>query len=132
MITLSHYFLDRPHTPEQEKDASDLLCRVGGLLTEYMRQTGSELDLNPHTGSLISGKTEGGFRLPDCAQGAAKSSHKEAKGVDVYDPANKIDEWITRNLLIQFNLYRESPKYTNGWCHLTTREPKSKCRSFLP
>ena len=76
MITLEQYFRGRPHTPVQEEAADDLLSRVNGLLSEYTAKTGKEVPVNPHTGSQISGLTEGGFRLSGCVQGKSESSHK--------------------------------------------------------
>lgn len=131
MITLVQYFRGRPHTPVQEEAALELLSRVNCLIAEY-RLTGEDVPINKMTGSMISGLTEGGFRLPDCVQGSQFSSHKEAKGVDVYDPENKLDNWITRKMLEKYNLWREHPDKTEHWVHLTTRPPKSGCRTFLP
>ena len=94
MITLNQYFIGRPHTPVQEAAAQELLERVNGLIGAYIEATGKDIPINPHTNSMISGLTEGGFRLPECAQGASMSSHKEAKGVDITDPKNEFDAWI--------------------------------------
>lgn len=132
MITLQQYFIGRPHTPEQSACAQDLLERVNALRFHYQQSTGKELPLNPVTHSGISGKTEGGFRLPDCIQGAQTSSHKEAKGIDNYDPLNELDNWITDEILSQHGLYREHPDSTPHWCHLTTRAPASGHRTFYP
>jgi hypothetical protein len=131
-ITLDQYFIGRPHTSDQAGFAQILLAAVNALLAHYSTDEGVELPINPHTGTLISGKTEGGFRLPNCPQGAPNSSHKEAKAVDVYDPSDDIDTWLNDEILTQFNLYREAPASTLGWCHLTTRPPGSKHRTFEP
>ena len=130
-ITLEQYFRGRPHSPVQEEAALELLAKVNCLLDEF-RLSGGEVPINPHTNSMISGLTEGGFRLPDCVQGSKFSSHKEAKGVDITDPKNELDAWITRKVLEKYNLYREAEQYTQKWVHLQTRVPKSGCRSFLP
>ena len=132
MITIEQYFIGRKHTSDQNQSALDLLSKVNALLYEYQADTGHELPINVHTGNLISGLTEGGFRLPECVQGAPNSSHKEAKAVDVFDPKDDIDSFITDDILIKYNLYRESPKSTFGWCHLSTRCPASKNRTFFP
>ena len=115
----------------QELAAIELLQKVNALIYEY-RQSGGEVPINKMTGSMISGLTEGGFRLPECVQGASLSSHKEAKGIDIYDPENKLDGWITRKILEKYNLWREHPEKTEHWTHLTTRKPKSGCRTFMP
>ena len=137
MITAEQYFRGRPHTPEQAEAADDLLSRVNGLLGEYTAKTGKEVPVNPHTGSQISGLTEGGFRLSGCVQGKSESSHKilfppDKAGVDVTDPKNELDAWLTSFVLERHGLYREHPDHTINWCHLTTRPPKSGCRTFLP
>jgi hypothetical protein len=132
MITIEQYFIGRHHSPDQEESAADLLFRVNSLLYEYQVKTGHELHVNVHTDNLISGLTEGGFRLPECTQGAANSSHKQAMGVDIYDQDNKLDGWVTDDILTENNLYREHPDSTDGWCHLTTRPPHSGHRTFLP
>jgi len=132
MITIQQYFNGRPHTAQQSSDAMDLLSAVNALLAHYSADEGIELPINPHTGDLISGQNEGGFRLPDCPQGSLHSSHKEAKAVDVYDPSDDLDTYINDEILTKYNLYRESPKETRSWCHLTTRAPGSRHRTFLP
>lgn len=114
-----------------EEAAKELLERVNALIDDYRQSTGKDVPINPHTGSMISGRTEGGFRLPDCAQGASFSSHKEAKGVDIYDPNNELDNWITQKILKKHDLYREHPSQTLTWLHLSTRPPKSGCRTFI-
>jgi hypothetical protein len=93
---------------------------------------GRELPINPKTNSCISGETNGGFRLPDCPIGAADSSHKQGQGVDIYDPLNDLDAWITDDILTDFDLYREHPVSTEFWCHLTYRAPHSGHRTFFP
>jgi hypothetical protein len=132
MITVDQYFIGRKHTPDQATNALNLLSIVNPLLYEYTKQTGEEVEINKATGSVISGQTEGGFRLPDCPQGAPNSSHKQAMAVDVYDPYNHIDDWLTDEILERFGLYRENPSATKSWAHLTTRAPGSGKRTFLP
>lgn len=143
MITLDQYFIGRSHSAEQESSAVNMLSLVNALLARYATETGVEVQEHAHTNSMIapagsqgfdsvSGKTEGGFRLPDCPQGAPNSSHKQAKAVDVYDPDNAIDDWITDDILASAGLYREHPDSTPTWCHLTTRAPGSGHRTFYP
>lgn len=135
MITISQYA--GPHreskdwTPARQTKAMDLLRRVNDL-TAYLAAQGVPFPINNDTGSGVSGQTYGGFRPQNCPQGAPKSSHKEGEGIDLYDPGNYIDAAITDKLLIQFGLFREHPNKTKGWCHLTTRAPKSGNRTFLP
>ena len=135
MITSQQYFgpwLFHPDaTPERMAAAQRLLGRVEKL-TNRLELSGVVFKDNPSTKSWVSGKTYGGFRPQDCPQGSPDSSHKQGRGVDIYDPDNTIDAAITDDLLIQFDLYREHPDSTPGWCHLTDRAPKSGRRSFLP
>ena len=132
MITLQQLFIGRPHTEEQEKNAIELLDRVNSLLYEYTYQTGKELPINVHTGNLISGLTEGGFRLPECSLGAYNSAHKQGQAVDVYDPHELLDDWVTDEILVKFNLYREHPSKTEGWLHVSSRPTISGKRTFFP
>jgi len=121
-------------TKEQEQQAKVLLGKVG-LLCQYY---GVMPYTCPNTGRQISGSKggagDGGFRLPTSTTGAPNSSHRDAMGVDVYDPDEILDKAITKNEqgLIIHDLYREHPEATPGWCHLTTRAPASKKRTFRP
>lgn len=136
MISLEEYFR-KPRSPAQEEYARDMLARVAALLVEA-QAAGAYLStwVNPHTRCRISGSKDGdgdgGFRTPGSRTGAPNSSHKEARAVDVYDPLNKLDGWITDAVLEKHGLYREHPEATHGWCHLTTRAPGSGKRTFRP
>lgn len=143
-ITAEQYFAGKPHDVEHEIAASDLLARVRGLRDEAER-AGIHRQICPNTGSEISGSKngsgDGGFRLPGATTGAPLSSHKEARGVDIYDPHNLLDNWIDQfdgpswgnSKLEQYGLYREAPAATPGWVHLTTRKPRfSGRRTFEP
>jgi hypothetical protein len=138
MITISQYFIGRPHTDEQEQAADKLLTLVNTLIVRYETETGRPVNTNPMTHSQISGVTEGGFREINCTQGAWYSSHKVLRGadggagVDVFDPLNLLDHWINDDILEECDLYREHPDKTIGWCHLTDRSPPSGKRTFYP
>lgn len=140
MITTQMYFGNKSHTKEQQERAAEFLPKVNALLYEYQQDTGNELEINPVTGTIISGSGNGGFRLPDCTEGAPSSSHKEACGVDLFDPGDHIDTWITDEILEKHGLYREHPDDTylghdgkpHPWCHLTDRAPHSGKRTFKP
>jgi hypothetical protein len=136
VITPEQYFRGKPHTPEQTEACGELLLCVNSLLLEASRNGAYGYAVDIDTGTCISGSRggagDGGFRLSDVVTGAAKSSHKEARAVDVYDPFNKLDEWLTDAVLFNHGLYREHPDATLGWCHLTTRAPGSKRRTFRP
>lgn len=135
MISVADYFGTHAGcadaTDERENNAEALLEKVNALLEEAEAH-GVELDMNPATGTLVSGKTFGGFRPQDCTQGAPHSSHKEAMAVDVYDQMGALDRWVTDPILESHGLYREHPADTPGWTHLTTRAPASGRRTFHP
>lgn len=135
MIFLNDYFgpwINHPDaTEEVKKNAEIFLEKVASLLDEAFL---NEIDLvdNPATGTLISGKTYGGFRPQDCPQGSKNSSHKVGRGVDIYDPLNALDNWITDSILEKHGLYREAPLFTKTWTHLSDRAPGSGRRTFQP
>ncbi len=128
-ITLDQYFAPYPElrTPEFEASATLLLTRVDKLLSAYP----GVLKKAPVTKNYIEGPL-GGVRPLNTTTGSVMSSHKKAQAVDVYDPDNKLDKWLTDAILAEYDLYREHPNYTDTWCHLTTRCPGSHKRTFIP
>lgn len=118
-------------TDEVKANAETFLEKVNNLLYDAFAHM-IDLEENPATGTLVSGKTYGGFRPQDCPQGAPNSSHKIGRGIDIYDPENTLDNWITDAILEKHGLYREAPLATRGWCHLTDRAPGSGRRTFQP
>jgi len=126
MITLEEWL--GPHgasadaTDDVRGNARALLERVNDLLVLAYTQ-GINLHINPNTGSWISGAGNGGFRPRNSTVGAPQSKHKIGHGVDVYDPQNEIDSWLTNELLEEHGLYREHPDDTNTWCHLQDLPP---------
>lgn len=135
MISIEDYFgpwIDHVDaTDECKANAAAMLERVKALLVAA-EADGVPLLINPNTSTHVSGNTYGGFRPQSCPQGAPDSSHKVGRGVDVYDPKDELDHWLTDAKLEQFGLYRESPVATHTWCHLTDRAPRSGRRTFLP
>lgn len=133
-ITQDDYFAghrtDRTLKPVHRENAKALLEKVNRLLDLAFIYV--KLPLNPKTKSRISGTDDGGWRPYDSSEGAPGSSHKEGRGVDVYDPDGDLDEWLDDDTLSAFDLYREHPSATRGWCHLTDRAPRSGRRSFYP
>jgi hypothetical protein len=137
MITLAQYV--GPHaqskdwTFERQKAAMTLLDKVNALCGE-MQSDGLVMQINPATRSQISGKTLGGFRPQDATQGAPNSSHKQGQGIDLFDPKDTIDAWCVANQerLANHGIYIEHPDATKGWCHMTTRAPRSGNRVFMP
>jgi len=132
VILLKEYF-QKPHTMAQEDAAQDLLARVEALRKDA-DAAGIARHIDPDTGCDISGSTggdgDGGFRTPASTTGAKGSAHRDATAVDVYDPDDRLDAWITDAVLLKHGLYREATTATAGWCHLQTRATTS--RTFQP
>ncbi len=118
-------------TPEMRDTARTFLAKVNALLALAEKQ-GVKFKRNGCTGTCVSGEKYGGFRPQSCPQGAPNSSHKQGRGVDIYDPDNALDNWITDQMLEAIGLYREAPEATISWCHLTDRAPGSGKRTFRP
>lgn len=137
MITLKEYFNNpktgRPKRSVQfQRDAADdLLSRVNLMLT-WLKW---DYPVNPYTKTAISGSKGGtgggGFRERD-EEGAPNSQHKHAHAVDVYDPKDVLEGWLSDELLERFELYREHPGATPGWVHLQDVAPESGRRTFRP
>jgi hypothetical protein len=154
MITREQYFMDprtgqeKAHSQADEMRFADLIHRRNGLRAEFQFYTGrSESDIDPDTGTEISGKKngsgDGGFRLKGNTTSApgVVSSHEEGAGVDDSDQDDGFDHWLSlfdrddglhNEMLEKYGLYREHPDATPTWCHLTTRRPKSGKRTFRP
>jgi len=135
LITVNDYFGPRWGnalvTPEVVARATLLLEKVDPLLR--FCKLHMDLHQNPRTKTYVSGWSgDGGWRLPDSETGVAKSKHKIAAAVDVYDPQNEIDDFLTDEILAEFGLYREHPLRTNTWCHLQDIAPGSRKRTFWP
>ena len=135
MITVSQYFgpwLDHPDATHARVDAAEkLLSKVNALLVAA-EHAGVVVPINPLTESQVTGVQYGGFRPQSCTQGAPQSSHKVGRGVDVYDPQNRLDAWLNDDILEAYELYREHPDSTERWVHLTDRAPGSGNRTFYP
>ena len=136
MITLQDYFSDKPHPTEYNLNALTLLYRVNNLLAAYTTDTGKLPEINPITGSQVSGSKggDGGFRLPTSTTGSSKSAHKQGMAIDLVDHDQHLDKWLDAkpDALIKYDLYREASASTPNWCHLSTRKPLSGKRTFIP
>jgi hypothetical protein len=136
VITLDQYFgIYITHvdaSPGMWANAEVLLDRVNGLLEEAKLSYNINIATDPDTRCHIGGNVNGGFRPKDCKEGAPNSSHKQGRGIDIYDPLNTLDDWIDDAKLVAHGLYREAPSSTAGWVHLTTRAPSSGKRTFNP
>lgn len=138
MIKIEEYFTNptsgavKPHRPEHDDAATDLLSKVNRMLESI----GWAWLVDPDTKTSISGERngagDGGFRLSMAKTGAPNSMHKQAHAVDVFDPLNVLDLHLTDALLEEFGLYREHPEATNGWCHLQDLPPHSGMRTYHP
>ena len=136
MITLQDYFSDKPHPTEYNLNALTLLYRVNNLIAAYTTDTGKLPEINPITGSQVSGSKggDGGFRLPTSTTGSSKSAHKQGMAIDLVDHDQHLDKWLDAkpDALIKYDLYREASASTPNWCHLSTRKPLSGKRTFKP
>lgn len=150
MITDEQLFA-KPHTPAQRAAGIDVIRRRNALREDYYAATGRRPQIDPDTGTEISGKKGGtgggGFRL-HFEEGSADSAHKilpadspRGAAVDDFDPDDAFDDWLTtfdredgryNAMLEKHKLHREHPSATPGWCHLTTRAPASGKRTFYP
>ena len=136
MITLQEYFSDKPHPNEYNLNALTLLYRVNNLIAAYTTDTGKLPEINPITGSQVSGSKggDGGFRLPTSTTGSSRSAHKLGMAIDLVDHDQHLDKWLDAkpDALIKYDLYREEPASTINWLHLSTRKPLSGKRTFKP
>lgn len=140
MLTIGEYFgakFTHPDATEARKgNARELLFRVNRLLGAAEEAGVYVAPIDPDTGTCISGSKggagDGGFRLQSSTTGAAKSQHKEGSAVDVYDPGDVLDNWITDEILEAYGLFRERQTKTSGWAHLQSHPPGSGHRTFDP
>ena len=137
MISLLQYlgpWVNHPDfTDDIETNSLSLLMWVSKLI-EIMEKDGVIFPINPNTKSIVAGNKYGGFRPQACSQGAPKSAHKLGLAVDIWDPENKIDEWLMDHqpLLTALGIYIEHPDYTKGWSHWSIKAPKSGHHVFIP
>lgn len=127
MILLIQYFGAKSHPLAHDANANILLAQVNLCLHKAESDGCYDGWVDPDTNCRISGAKggggDGGYRTPDSKTGGPKSSHREAKGVDVYDPEQKLAEWCMKNkaILRELGLWMEHPAWTVGWCHFQTR-----------
>lgn len=137
MFTLTDYVGPHGNSPdwteERKTNAENLIVACSKLQT-MMEQAGVHFELNPKTGTTISGAIYGGFRPQSCPEGAPNSAHKEGLAVDRYDHGGAIDGWIMDNqeALVQCGIYIEHPSATIGWSHWSIRRPPSGNHIFYP
>lgn len=127
MITFEQYFgFKLPLAQvEHQVNARGMLAKVNALL-EYalsvLSGSGFTLRVDEDTGCCISGTKggagDGGYRLSTSKTGEVSSKHRTGHAVDVFDPENKLDDWLTDDILERFGLWRERAEITLGWSHL--------------
>jgi len=137
VMTVSDYFgkfKGHPALSEYNESLAEHLCKAVNRLLARAHADGISVDINPKTGTIISGEQYGGWRPPECPIGAPNSAHKTGQAVDLYDPAGELDTWIMAHqyMLPECGLYLEHPAATRGWTHLQTRAVKSGSRVFYP
>lgn len=127
-ITLKQYFGPYHGTASVTNEimvaATGLLVNVNKLV-EMAIEDGVDIQINPATGSIISGNGNGGHRPLDCPIGAAASKHKRGHGVDIYDPRAHFAAWCYKNRvkMRQLGLCMERHEWTPTWCHLQDIPP---------
>lgn len=125
-ITYPDYLMGREKnyllTSDVVQNAPILLEKVNKLLA-YAVECGITLYTNPIWKSLVSS----GWRPKELnaatPNAAPRSKHITGHAVDVYDPEGSIDNWLTDDILRQFDLWREHPSQTKSWCHLQDIPP---------
>ncbi len=77
-----------------------------------------------------------GYRPPDfnnrVPNAATDSKHMTGHAIDLSDPTNELDDWLTDEILTKYDLYREHPRATETWCHLQDLPPNSGHRTYIP
>lgn len=138
MILLLQYFGKKSHPIEHDANANILLAQVNLCLHKAEQDGCYDGWIDPDTNSQISGSRggsgDGGYRTPDSRTGGPTSSHREAKGVDVYDPDRILAQWCEDNkdMLRKLGLYCEDFRWTPGWVHFQTRPSRSGHVVYIP
>jgi len=121
-------------TNDIRANAAVLVQRVNRLLEAFLADTSLPRVLR--SGWRPSG-FNASFQHTDASGamvrgGAQHSKHMTGEGVDLADNDGKLDEWLSDERLVQFDLYREHPDATPSWCHLQMVAPGSGRRTFRP
>lgn len=123
MLTRNDYLMGRdkeyPLTSKMKENMDTLLELINKLSLAC-----------PFPFRVRSGYRPGRFNV--ACGGAPSSAHTTCEAIDLDDSWGEVDKWLTDAILAQYGLYREDPASTNGWCHLTTRSPRSGNRTFKP
>jgi hypothetical protein len=139
-VNVTDYFGPRLHHPEVtdgiRQAAAELVERVNFLLDDAQGMGIYRAPIDPDTGTTVSGSKggsgDGGFRPSESRTGSPTSQHRHAHAVDIFDPENALDNWLTDDTLRAYGLYREHPDSTPGWAHLQDVAPRSGHFTFIP
>jgi hypothetical protein len=131
VITADRYFGLMSHkenpTLEVMDNAAILLKRVNGLLEELL-PTNISAVLVP---VINSGWRTAAYNAT-VPNAAPRSKHISGQAIDLADPKEELDSYLTDEILERHELWRESPIATKGWVHLQSIPPRSGNRTFLP
>lgn len=120
---------------DQQTNCIKLLQRVSSLMEEFGQDrsiTSGYRSMEDHLRiykEINEKRTKQG--LPELKIPTA-SRHLIAAAIDLADADGKLDAFCTDKILEKYDLYREHPDHTKGWCHLQVLPPKSGKRTFLP
>ncbi len=136
-VTVEEYFAGWPEL-ENRHDlvaiAEAMLNRVNGAL-DVARADAIELNINPSTGTLISGQRNGGIRPVGSTVGAKFSKHQSGHAIDIYDPHRTLAQWCwTHRSRVrgEFSLCMENFRWTPTWVHFQDVPPGSGSTVFIP
>lgn len=105
--------VEYPLSEEQEKNLEKLLEAVNKLRSLYGKPM-----------RVTSGYRPGHYNTK--AGGGKRSAHLTCEAVDFADKDRALTNFCTDDILEQCGLWMESPDVATTWCHLQTREPKSR------
>lgn len=138
MISVAQYFLDKNPPMQHMANAVELLRHVNALLECAATDDCYENEIDPDTGTQISGAKggsgDGGYRAADSKTGAPKSNHKTGQAVDVCDTKRLLAQWCVDHQedLDRHGLYCEDFRWSPVWVHLQSVAPASKKRIYIP
>ena len=117
MITKDEILMGRdkmyPLDETQKENVEKLLLAVNKLRALYGKPM-----------FVSSGYRPGAFNMK--AGGGKRSAHLTCEAVDFKDVDRAITNFCTDEILEECGLWMESPDVATTWCHLQTREPKSR------
>lgn len=94
------------------------------LLLDYIREIyGKPLKVNRFYSCPKHNKAIGG---------SPNSNHIKGKACDFSDIGENLEKFLTEEVLIKAEAYKEHPDYTKNWCHIQSVPPKSGRRIFKP